>query len=119
MKKIALFTFLFAFLISPASQAHDKESVYERVIKSGKIKCAYYIAPPYFNKDPVTGKFSGIFYEYVESLGKKLNLKIDWNLEVGLGDLVEAIRLDRVDAYCAGLWNNPARAKNVDFNTPV
>ncbi len=62
---------------------------------------------------------SGIWYDYVEKLGDKLGLEIDWSLEVGLGDLIEAIKFEKVDAYCASLWNNPARAKHIDFTTPI
>lgn len=95
------------------------ESVYDRVIRTGKIRCGFYVAPPYFNKDPVTGDYSGIWYEYVEELGRIFNLEIDWRLEVGLGDLIEALQSNKIDAYCAGLWNNPARAKQIDFVEPI
>jgi len=107
-----------AILISLNLQS-SADTLYNKVIKEGKIKCGYYVTPPYFNKDPNNGSLSGIWYEYVEEIGKRLDLEIEWSLEVGLGDLTEALKSGKIDAYCAGLWNNPSRSKHIDFVTPI
>ena len=45
-----------------------KESTYERVIRTGEIRCAYAVYEPPLIKDPNTGKLSGIFYDVMEEV---------------------------------------------------
>ncbi len=40
-------------------------------------------------------------YEYVEALGHNLGLKIDWAMEITLGEQVDALRTGKIDAICA------------------
>lgn len=97
----------------------SKESVYDRVMRTGTIRCGYYVAEPYTIKDLKTGKLSGIWHDYVEEMGKELKLKIDWTEEIGLGDYSTALEFDRIDAMCLGVWVDPTRAKASDFITPI
>lgn len=96
-----------------------QESVYNRVIKSGKIRCAYVIYPPGLFKDPNTGKISGIAAETVEEASKNLGLKVEWTEEVGWGSMIEGLNTDRYDLVVSGIWPNASRAKLVDFSTPL
>lgn len=116
MKKVVSF-FLFVFLLLPSAAKAD--SVYDRVIKSGTIKCGYFLYPPVVMKDPNTGEFSGIFYEYVEALAKNLSLKVDWVEEIGLADYPAALESGRIDAMCAGIWIRGSRARVHDYVSPV
>jgi ABC-type amino acid transport substrate-binding protein len=104
---------------SSTSVTAQKESVYDRVMRTGTIRCGYYLAEPYTMKDLKTGQLSGIWYDYVEALGKELNLKIDWAEEVGLGDYSTALEFNRIDAMCLGVWVDPTRARAADFVTPI
>lgn len=81
MKKFLL-AVTFLMLLSPAAHA---ESVYERVIKSGTLKCGYIPYPPAMIVDPNTGEKSGIFYEFMNEVGKRLSLKVEWVQESGWG----------------------------------
>ncbi len=110
---------LLAFLSIPPALAAEKESTYDRVMRTNTIRCGYFNAMPYFMIDPATGKKSGIAYEYMERLGKELDLKIDWAAEVGYGDLIAALQSGKIDAFCSMLWNNPSRAKQIDFVMPL
>ncbi len=47
------------------------DSLYNRVIRTGKIRCAYIVCPPACVKDPNTGKLSGAAVEIMELLAKK------------------------------------------------
>ncbi len=102
-----------------AKSVSATESVYDRVIRTSTIRCGYITGAPYLMKDPKTGNISGIWYEYVEELGRQLGLKINWAEEVGLGDFPTALDANRVDMMCVGLWVSPARAKATDFITPI
>lgn len=116
--RFLVFAFLAFMAISPAS-AQEKASVYDRVIKSGEIRCGYFVAPPYMIKDPNTGALSGISHDYMEALAGQLGLKINWVTEIGLGDFVTALESDRIDAMCTNLWAGPDRARVVDYVTPI
>ncbi len=96
-----------------------KESVYDRVERTGTIRCGYISWPPFLIKDANTGKVSGIFVDYLEALAKNLHLKIDWAMENGWGDFVEALNTDKIDAFCAGAWPNSERAVHADFIRPI
>lgn len=99
--------------------AGEQDSVYDRVMKSGKIRCGYGVWGAYLNKDPNTGKMGGIYYDYMEQLGKNLGLKIEWAEEVGWGDYIAGLENDRFDAYCTVVTLNAERARSVDFLTPI
>ena len=107
-----------ALAVSPASPEHA-DNAYERVMQSGTLRCGYALWPLYLDKDPNTGRLSGIFYDYLQALGDAAQLKIEWTEEVSFGDIVEALRSNRVDAICSGAWTNPVRGKFVDFVTPI
>lgn len=95
------------------------ETVYERVMRTQTIRCGYGQWPPFISKDIKTGQFSGIFYDYMEALGKSLSLKIEWTEELGHGDFALAMKSHRIDATCGSVWANAARAREMDFVTPV
>jgi polar amino acid transport system substrate-binding protein len=112
---LSLLVLLFAI---PAFAAEEKESVYDRVMRTGTIKCGYYVAPPEFGKDPNTGEFSGIGYEVAEAVAEKLALKIDWAEEVGWGVMIEGLLSSRYDAVCSSIWDRADQGRQVDFTIP-
>ena len=105
--------------LTPSSSAPHQESTYERVLRTGEIRCAYAIYEPPLIKDPNTGKLSGIFYDVVEEIGRRLNLKIKWVEEVGYGTAAEGFATDRYDALCATIWPTPERSRAASFTIPL
>lgn len=95
------------------------ESVRDRVIRTGKIRCAYIIYPPGALKDPNTNKLSGIAVETIEEAGKNLGLTVEWTEEVGWGSMIEGLETDRYDLVVSGIWPNSTRARLVDFSEPL
>lgn len=104
---------------TPSTAQVSQEAVYSRVIKSGKIRCAFVIYPPGLIKDPNSGKISGIAAETIEEAGKNLGLQVEWTEEVGWGSMIEGLETDRYDLVVSGIWPNASRAKLVDFSTPL
>lgn len=102
-----------------AAPARKQESVYDRVLRTGEIRCGYLTYEPLFIKAPNTGQFSGIFYEMMEAIGKSLRLKVVWAEEGGVTNLVESLKTDRIDAVASGLWSNSARGRVIDFSQPI
>lgn len=59
MKKIIL-VFLLVIISLPA-WAGDDGSVYDRIMRTGTIRCGYGLWSVYLNKDPNTGKMGEIY----------------------------------------------------------
>ncbi len=96
-----------------------KESTFERVVRTGEIRCAYAVYEPPLFKDPNTGQLSGIFYDVMEEVGRRLNLKIKWVEEVGYGTIAEGFATDRYDAFCNTVWPTPERTRGASFTIPL
>ena len=115
MPKIILAILLLTFTASSSFAGE----VFDRVIKSGKLRCSYGVYDPSIIKDPNTGELSGIFYELTNELGKRLGLKIEWSEEVGYGVIAEGFRTKRYDAFCATVYPTPDRVKSAMFSIPL
>ncbi len=103
----------------PSTQTATQESTYERVLRTGEIRCAYAVYEPPLIKDPSTGRLSGIFYDVMEEVGRRLSLKIKWVEEVGYGTAAEGFTTDRYDALCATIWPTPERSRAASFTIPL
>ena len=97
----------------------EEETVYDRVMKTGKIRCGYFNWYPSFIKDPKTGQFKGIAYDSFTEIGKLLGLKVEWVEEVGLGEYPAALENGRIDMMCSSIWLTSERARAADFTSPL
>jgi ABC-type amino acid transport substrate-binding protein len=96
------------------------ETTYERVLRTGVIKCGYILWAPWFDIDIATQKPSGINYEYAEALARNLNLKIEWTMEVLPGSQIESLRTGKIDAICSADGPMvPSTIKYVSYSTPM
>lgn len=116
--KNLLWGFLLVVIVFPAFAA-DRESVYDRVMRTQTIRCGYAVWAPDLMRDPNTGKFSGVIYDLMEEVGKATGFKIEWTEEVGFGAHVEALRDSRFDVFCTGFWPSAKRAPYNDHTRPV
>jgi polar amino acid transport system substrate-binding protein len=110
---------LLGILVGNTSWAAEKESVYDRVMRTGVVRIGYALNPPILMKDPNTGALSGIFYESVNQLFTELQLKPVWTEEMGWGQFPEALQAGRCDVVACGAWVSPGRARVVDFSIPL
>jgi ABC-type amino acid transport substrate-binding protein len=108
---------------TPVDAAQPKNpatvTVYDRVIKSGKIRAAYLTYPPAVFKDTVTGKLSGVFVEALEKAAENLGLTVEWTEEVGWGSQIEGLTADRYDIVGSPVWANPNRGKRTTLSRPL
>ena len=107
---------ILAFLLMAASPAFaaEKESAYDRVMRTGVIRCGYMPWPPFFDVDPNTGELGGLNREIFDQVFKLLDLKVQY-VEVTLGFHVNELNEGKVDAICGdGPWIISA-AKQVDY----
>jgi ABC-type amino acid transport substrate-binding protein len=101
------------------SQNQKTETAYERVIRTGTIRCGYAMSPPILVKDPNTGKISGLDVDVTEEIGKQLGLKIEWTEEVGWGNFIEGLNSGRYDVFCSQLWPETSRSKLLALAGPI
>jgi|SRR3989344_6994436 len=104
------------FAAKPQTQ---NNSTYNQVINSGTIRSCYTVYPPDSIKDPNTGQLTGIFIDVVNKAAENMGLKVNWNAEVGWGELIEAVNSNRCDIVGSGIWSNSARGKSAEFTIPV
>src|SRR5688572_14133278 len=113
MKKILL---ILLFLTTPAFAA-EKESVYDRVMRTGTIRCGYTVTEA-VQKDPNTGKIHGLVPEIVEEAARVLDLKEEWVEEFTWANFTEVLRSGRGDALCINLWGDAVGAKFMLYSVP-
>src|ERR1700735_3304508 len=90
---VALAVAWFAVAKLPQSASSVKTATaYERVMRTGTIRCGYVRWYPYFTKELKTGELSGLNYDAMAAIGEELDLKIEWAEEVGWGNLGEGLK---------------------------
>jgi ABC-type amino acid transport substrate-binding protein len=118
MKNLLLILMLL-FLAAPAfAEDAPKESAYDRVLRTGVLKCAYVLSGDAVKKDPVSGEMSGFNVDIINAMASDLSLKVEWSDEVGYGDFAEGFKGGRYDAFCGALTTTPARARVAKFTRP-
>jgi ABC-type amino acid transport substrate-binding protein len=97
-----------------------KESAYDRVLRTGVLRCGYADSPPYvLTQDAATGKVSGILPDVIEAAATKLKVKVEWTENTGWGNAIESLHDHRTDVFCAGLWRNAERGRYVGYGVPI
>lgn len=114
-----IFTALLAVAAATPALAAGKDTAYDRVVRTGTIRCGYFAWPPYLMKDPNTGAMSGINHDYMEAVGKTLGLKIEWTEEVSPGTAIAGLDAGRYDVMCSSLWPDEARLKHALLTAPT
>ena len=91
--------------------ATQHEAVYERVLRTGTIRCGWLAYPPFFSKDLNTGKLSGMTVEMMEAIAKSMGLKVEWTAETSMSTAFTDMQAGRFDVACIPFWVVPARVK--------
>lgn len=99
--------------VSPA-----KETTFQRVMRTGKLRCGYILYDFVVNKDPNTKKMSGILVDALEEMGKRLGWEVEWTEELAYMSQFEGLKTGRYDAVCSALWGFPETAKIAEFVGP-
>jgi ABC-type amino acid transport substrate-binding protein len=94
------------------------DPVYDRIMKTGVIRCGYINWYPAILKDPNTGEMKGYVVEYFEALAKALDVKIEWAEELNLGTYLNDLNNGRYDLECAGGWASATRGKLIYYTDP-
>jgi len=99
--------------------AQTKETAYQRVMRTGTIRCGYLLYPMFVEREPNSGKLSGLYVDFIEEMGKRLSLKIDWAEETGIATGLEGLNTGRYDVMCVPFNPVPNRARVAEFTVPA
>lgn len=105
-------------IISSVAFAGERESAYDRVMRTGVLRCGYSTWDPIVMKDPNTGQFSGVYIDYMTAMGRRLGLKVEWQ-EINIATYLDDLRVGKIDVECSGGWPNARRGKFADYTTPL
>ncbi len=115
MKKLF---FLLMVLFPVVSHAQDNVSAYDRVMAKNEIVCGVLPWAPYREIDPNTKEWKGFGIDFYRKAFATLDIKVTFK-EVVLGNQVQDLNTDRIDAMCDdGPWVMSA-GKFVEYSDPV
>lgn len=95
------------------------ETAYDRVIRTGTLRCAYAIYEPWLGKDPNTGKVNGVAADVMAAFEQASGLKIEWGPEIDWGSIAATLQNGKADAFCATVMATPQRGRVLGFSTPL
>lgn len=96
---------------------NTKESAYERVMRTGILRCGYYVFPPVTYRDQ-DNNLSGFSFDMIEEIVRRAGLKVEWAEEITFGNWVPAIQAKRFDAVCTPMWPEIASSRVAAFTEP-
>lgn len=103
---------------TPNTTYQKKETTFERVMRTGTLRCGYAIATPWFMTDPNTKKHSGAGYDVTQAVAKKIGVDIDWVEETDWGLAEQGLIARRYDMMCGSVCIDPKRARAATYSTP-
>lgn len=102
-----------------AGDDKDKESAYERVMRTGTIRCGYYVFPPATYRDPNTRELSGFSVDMMNEIGKRAGLKIEWTEETNFSNWIPGLQSGRFDVACTPNWPDIGQGRAAAFTLPL
>lgn len=106
------------FFINLAVSA-EKETAFERILRTGVIRCGYYVFPPVTYRDPNTNELSGFTVDMMNEIAKRASLKIEWAEEYSWSGWTESLHAGRFDVACTPNWPDIPASRVVTFGTPM
>jgi len=113
-----LLTFLALLILPAVSFAAEKESAYDRVLRTNTLRIGYSIWPPYTIQDPNTGELSGLAVDIAELTASFLDVKLEWIQMTGYGTQVESLKQGMYDITINDGPYVFTTIKFIDFSDP-
>lgn len=94
-------------------------SAADRILKTGVLRCGYFVLDGQLNKDINTGELSGPIYDIVNALARNLSVKVEWVKEAGMASIGEDLKRGHYDMLCTTIVGNGPRARVMDLSRTV
>lgn len=101
-----------------APTAQKAENAFDRVMRTGTLRCGYYVFPPVVMRDPNTGEMSGLTIDMMKAFSEKTGIKVEWTEESTFGNWIPALQANRYDVMCAPMFPDMALGREAIFTTP-
>ncbi len=111
-KKLSL-VIVSCFFLLIVNSAMAAESTWDSIMERKSLRIGVVQAPPWFLKDPATGKWSGFGYSLGKAMADTLGVKLE-TVEVTWGSAIAALQANKIDTMFV-LDATPKRALAVDF----
>lgn len=109
-----------AWLVSPTTPSSSTtETAFERVMRTGTLRCGYVVLPPELSKDPNTGDISGPAADIISAAAQILNWKVEWVQEAYFPSIPDDLANQRYDMMCFTQYRYAPSAARMDYTTPV
>lgn len=99
-------------------QAQKAESAFDRVMRTGVLRCGYYVFPPVVIRDPNTGTLSGMTVDMMKAFSEKTGIKVEWTEESTFGNWIPALQTKHYDVMCAPMYPDMALGRETIFTRP-
>ncbi len=103
------------FSSSSHTTIEQSESVYDRVMRTGVLRCGYTFYSVGLRKN-ANGEIEGIYKDVMDHMAALLDLKIEWVEEVGWGQQIEGLKTDRYDLVCSPANMTGPRVRHADMS---
>lgn len=114
-----LLAFLVCLIVGTAAHADDTYSnSYDRVVKTGVLRCGAMLWPSYFDQDPISKKISGLGVDFFDGVAKLLDIKIEYKV-ILQGQQIEEMKANRIDAVCNDGPYVFSAMKYLDYSHPA
>jgi len=108
------FASMIVMMMSSTVQASEDEALWTKVQKAGVLRAGAAVAPPYVNRDPKTGDYSGIHVDLVREFGEKfLGVKVEF-VDTTWDNIIAGLQAGKWDISLA-LNRKPKRALAVVY----
>lgn len=94
-----------------------QEPAYDRVMRTGTIRCGYAVWPPYFQRDEKTGQLTGMLKEALDEMFTSIGVKIEY-VESVLGQQPQDLKTGKYDSFCFDSFLMPVATKFLDYSNP-
>ena len=100
----------------PSASAKDVTDLLS-ILTAKAVRVGAVSAPPWYNKDLITNKWTGLVPDVIDVIFSGTGVKIDY-VDTQWGTAVAGLQSDRFDLL--GAYNEtPERAKAIDFTAPI
>jgi ABC-type amino acid transport substrate-binding protein len=109
-------------IMSVRQNAGDKtasESAYQRVLRTGTVRCGYVATYPGLMIDPETRQFSGLSYDVMQEVGRRLDLNVEWAMEANPDNAEQDMKSGYYDLLCSEVCFQAKRNKVAAFSRPI
>lgn len=101
------------------SDGAKRETAFERIQRTGTIRCGYYVFPPMTVRDPNTNQLSGFAVDLMNDFASRVGLKVEWTEEFTFASWVSGMQARRFDMACTPMWPDATMRKVVAFSKPM